>query len=232
MIAAEYSGLSVAQMQDLRRRIAEDATLSVVKNTLARRAAEAAKRDDMLEYLAGPTAVVWVKGDPARAAKALGDFAKESDDLFTAKGGLLDGAPLSKEQFVALSKLPSREELLAKLAGGIAAPLFALGGLAQPLNKLAFSLVQLRDQMPADEAPAEDATPAAEAESPPEDAVASDDTESEGSADDAPAVDSTLDPDAEPEADAPEPEAEAPAEPETEAPAEPDADSSSDEPTE
>jgi large subunit ribosomal protein L10 len=176
MIAAEYSGLSVAQLQDLRRRIAEDATFSIVKNTLARRAVEAAGREEMLQYLQGPIGVVWVQGDAARAAKALSEFAKESDDLFAPKGGLLDGEPLDTGQLAALAKLPPREELIAKLAGGLAAPLFALAGLSQPLSKLALGLDQIRAQMPAEPeaAPAEE--PAAEAapepEAPPEEAAA------------------------------------------------------------
>jgi len=228
MIAAAYSGLSVAQMQDLRRRIAEDATFAVVKNTLARRAAEAAEREEMLEYLAGPTGVVFVTGDAARAAKALSEFAKESDDLFAARGGLLDGEPLTKEQFTALSKLPSRDELIAQLAGGIAAPLFALSGLSQPLTKLAYGLVQLRDQMPSEEAPPDEPAPAAEEpaaeEAPATEDAAADDASAEDvpAAEEAPAAEESPAEQA-PEAEAPAeeaPAADADAEPKAEEPAE------------
>lgn len=156
MVAAEYSGLSVAQLQDLRRRIAEDATFTIVKNTLARQAVERSGREEMLPHLSGPTGIVWVTGDVARAAKVMSEFAKESEDLFSPKGGLLDGAPMDTAQFTALSKLPPRDELVAKLAGGVAAPLFALSGLSQPLTKLLYGLMQLRDQMPADAASPEE----------------------------------------------------------------------------
>jgi large subunit ribosomal protein L10 len=148
MFAARYTGLSVSQMQDLRQRIVEDATFSVVKNTLARRAAEASEREDMLEHLAGPTGIVWITGDPARAAKALAEFGKESDDLFSIKGGLLNGKPFGAEQVTALTKLPSREELIAKLAGGLAAPLHGLSALSQPLNELGGGLNQLLSGLP------------------------------------------------------------------------------------
>jgi large subunit ribosomal protein L10 len=148
MFAAEFSGLSVSQMQELRRRIAEDATFSVVKNTLARRAAEASEREEMLQHLAGPTGIVWITGDPARAAKALTEFGKEVDDLFAIKGGLLNGQPFAAEQVTALTKLPSREELIAKLAGGLAAPLHSLGALSQPLNQLGGGLSQLLSGLP------------------------------------------------------------------------------------
>jgi large subunit ribosomal protein L10 len=148
MFAASYSGLSVSQMQDLRQRIAEDASFSVVKNTLARRAAEASERTDMLEYLVGPTGIVWIAGDPARAAKVMTEFGKESDELFAIKGGLLGGKPFGADQVVALTKLPSREELIAKLAGGLAAPLHGLSALSQPLNELGGGLNQLLTGLP------------------------------------------------------------------------------------
>ena len=148
MFAATYSGLSVSQMQELRQRIAEDATFSVVKNTLARRAAEASEREEMLEHLTGPTGIVWITGDPARAAKTLTEFGKETDDLLSIKGGLLGGKPFSADQVTALTKLPSREELLAKLAGGLAAPLHGLTALAQPLNELGGGLNQLLSGLP------------------------------------------------------------------------------------
>jgi large subunit ribosomal protein L10 len=120
-----------------------DATMSVVKNTLARRAAEDAGRADMLPHLIGPTAVVWGEGDPAQTAKAITEFNKEFDNAVTVKGGLLSGSELTQEQFVALSKLPPREELLAKLVGGIASPLNALGNLNQPLQKFGNGMNEL-----------------------------------------------------------------------------------------
>lgn len=143
MLAADYRGLSVKEIAELRGRMRGDAKMTVVKNTLARRAAEEAGRVDMLPHLVGPTAVVWIQGDPAAAAKALTEFNKEFDATVTVKGGLLKGQPLSQEQFVALSKLPPREELLAKLVGGIASPMNALGNLNQPLQKFGNGMNEL-----------------------------------------------------------------------------------------
>ena len=143
MLAADYRGLSVKEMAELRGRLRGNARMTVVKNTLARRAAEDAGRAAMLPYLAGPTAVVWIEGDPAAAAKALVEFNKEFEATVSVKGGLLRGQELDHERFVALSKLPPREELLAKLVGGIAAPLNALASLNQPLQQFGNGMNEL-----------------------------------------------------------------------------------------
>jgi large subunit ribosomal protein L10 len=143
MLAADYRGLSVKQIAELRGRLRGDARMTVVKNTLARRAAEEAGRAGMVPHLIGPTAVVWIEGDPAAAAKALVEFNEEFDTSVSVKGGLLRGQELSQEQFIALSKLPPREELMAKLVGGVAAPLNALGNLNQPLQKLGNGMNEL-----------------------------------------------------------------------------------------
>lgn len=141
--ATAFSGLSVAQMQDLRRRLRDEAVFTIVRNTLARRAAGDAGRDAVIEYLEGPTGIVWVTGDPALAAKALAEFAKASDDRITVKGGMLEGTPIGPQQVAILTSLPSREELLARLAGGLGAPLHGLGAIANPLNELAGTLSSL-----------------------------------------------------------------------------------------
>lgn len=143
MLAADYRGLTVAQLKQLRDRIRNEAEFSVVKNTLARRAAQDSGREEILQYLEGPTGIFWITGDPAAAAKTLTAFAKEVNGLLAIKGGVLSGTALSAAQVDALTRLPSREQLLAQLAGGIAAPLFALGGLAQPLQKLGGGLNEL-----------------------------------------------------------------------------------------
>lgn len=143
MLAADYRGLSVKAIAELRGRMRDDARMTVVKNTLARRAAEEAGRVDMLPHLVGPTAVVWIQGDPAATAKALTEFNQDSEATVTVKGGLLRGQPLSQEQFVELAKLPPREELLARLVGGVASPLNALGNLNQPLQKFGNGMNEL-----------------------------------------------------------------------------------------
>jgi large subunit ribosomal protein L10 len=143
-------------MAELRGRLREAETeFTVVKNTLARRAASATGRDALLAYLDGPTAIAWVGGDPAVAAKALNGYATEHPDALTVKGGLLEGADLPSADVARLAKLPSREQLLGQLAGGIAAPLSGLAGtLNGLLGGLARTLAALQAQK-SEDAPAE-----------------------------------------------------------------------------
>jgi large subunit ribosomal protein L10 len=157
VFAADYRGLTVKQMAQLRARLrAAETEFTVVKNSLARRAAGATGRDALLAYLDGPTAIAWVGGDPAGAAKALNGFASEHPDALTVKGGLLDGADLPSADVARLARLPSREQLLGQLAGGIAAPLSGLAGsLSNLIGGLARSLAALQAQRES-EAPASD----------------------------------------------------------------------------
>lgn len=98
----------------------------------------------------GPTGIAWIAGDPAAAAKALDSFAAAHDG-FTIKGGLLEGAALSTDDIARLAKLPSREQLLGQLAGGIASPLTGLaGGLNNLIGGLARSLGALHAQRAAE----------------------------------------------------------------------------------
>ena len=156
VFAADYRGLTVKQMAELRSRLRDAETeFTVVKNTLARRAASATGRDALLPYLDGPTGIAWVAGDPAAAAKALNGFAGEHPDALSVKGGLLDGADLPSADVVRLARLPSREQLLGQLAGGIAAPLSGLAGsLSNLIGGLARSLGALQAQR-ASEAPSD-----------------------------------------------------------------------------
>jgi large subunit ribosomal protein L10 len=134
VFATDFRGLTVKELSELRDRLREaDTEYTVVKNTLARRAANETGREALLPYLDGPTGLLWVAGDPAVAAKALDTFAQAHAEAITIKGGLLDGADLPAEGVARLAKLPSREQLVAQLAGGIAAP---LTGLAGGLNAL------------------------------------------------------------------------------------------------
>jgi large subunit ribosomal protein L10 len=134
IFAADFRGLTVKQLAELRGRLREAETeFTVVKNTLARRAAAEIGREALLPYLDGPTGLVWVGGDPSVAAKALNQFAAEHPDALSIRGGLLDGNDLPSADVVRLAKLPSREQLLGQLAGGLAAP---LSGLAGTLNSL------------------------------------------------------------------------------------------------
>ena len=121
-VLTEYRGLSVKQLQELRRSLGENATYAVVKNTLTKLAAKEAGVDSFDELLAGPSAIAFVKGDPVAAAKSLRDFAKANSPLVI-KGGVLDGKPLTPAEIAKIADLESREVLLAKLAGAMMASL-------------------------------------------------------------------------------------------------------------
>lgn len=145
----------MSELGQLRIGLAEAGTqFTVVKNTLARRAAIDTGREALVEHLVGPTGLAWVGGDPAVAAKVLDKFATTHKEKFTIKGGLLEGAVITADEISRLAKLPSREQLLAQLAGGVAAPLTGLAGSLNALIAgLARSLGAVQAQR-ADEAPA------------------------------------------------------------------------------
>ncbi|MDA2808583.1 MULTISPECIES: 50S ribosomal protein L10 [Nocardiopsis] len=116
-VLAEYRGLSVAQMQNLRRSLGQNARFRVVKNTLGKIAAKEAELDEeALELFEGPSAIAFVRGDVVEAAKGLRDFAKDNPPLVI-KGGYIDGKTMGPEEITKLADLESREVLLAKLAG-------------------------------------------------------------------------------------------------------------------
>ena len=167
IFAVDYRGISVAQAAELRSKLLEaDATFKVVKNSLTERAADEAGADTLKEYLAGPTALTFVRGDVATAAKAIADYARTTQ-LLPFKGGLMEGSPLDVDQIRSLSRLPSREVLYGQLVGVVASP---VSGLVRTLSALvgglASALGQVRDkkesgEIPAGEPPAAQA-PAAE----------------------------------------------------------------------
>ena len=115
-VLTEYRGLTVKQLQELRRALGENANYAVVKNTLTKIAANEAGISELDDLFAGPTAVAFVTGDPVESAKGLRDFAKDNPNLVI-KGGVLDGKALSADEIKKLADLESREVLLAKLAG-------------------------------------------------------------------------------------------------------------------
>ncbi|MCX3061862.1 50S ribosomal protein L10 [Streptomyces beihaiensis] len=130
-VVTSYTGLSVAQLKELRRSLGENAQYRVVKNTLTKIAAnEAGIQLD--EHLKGSTAVAFVTGDPVTAAKGLRDFAKENPNLVI-KGGVLDGKALSADEIKKLADLESREVLLAKLAGAMKAKQSSAAAVFQAL---------------------------------------------------------------------------------------------------
>jgi large subunit ribosomal protein L10 len=187
IFAVDYRGLTVRQAADLRGRLIQiDANLRVVKNTLTERAADQAGAEVLKQFLEGPTAFTFVKGDPVLAAKALAAFRREAQ-LPEFKGGWMDGRELSIEDIEALSRLPSLDVMHGQLVGMVASPLV---GLVRSLNALlsgiAVALGQIQEQgllgadAPAAEAEPEPAAapePAAEAEAPAEAEAESTETE-------------------------------------------------------
>lgn len=171
IFAVDYRGISVPQAAELRTKLRDaDATFRVVKNTLTERAADQAGAEGLKDYLQGPTAMTFVRGDAAAAAKALNDFARTSG-LLAFKGGWMDGRSLSADEIVSISRLPSREVLYGQLVGLIASPLTGLAaGLSNLISGLGRQLQQIHDQglvggnAPA--AAAEAPAPAEEAEAP------------------------------------------------------------------
>jgi large subunit ribosomal protein L10 len=117
LLLAEYRGLTVSEIMDLRRSLREvETSFRVVKNTLMQRAAGDAGIDDLKALLAGPSAVAFVSGDPVAAAKAIKTAAKQFPTLVL-KGGYMDGQLLSAEDANGLADLESREMMLSKIAG-------------------------------------------------------------------------------------------------------------------
>ncbi|WIY84162.1 50S ribosomal protein L10 [Propionimicrobium sp. PCR01-08-3] len=167
VVLTEYRGLTVKNLKDLRRSLGEDASYAVAKNTLALIAARQAGVEGLDDELTGPTALAFVKGDVATAAKKLRDFAK-ANPLLVIKSGVLEGKVLNAEQVKKLADLESREVLLSKLAGAMKASLStAVGTFAAPLTQAAqlFGALETKqaDQKPDTSAAAETTTDAAAA---------------------------------------------------------------------
>ncbi|HET7173041.1 MAG TPA: 50S ribosomal protein L10 [Nocardioidaceae bacterium] len=129
-VLTDYRGLSVQQLQELRRALTGNATYAIVKNTLTMIAAKAAGVTAFEGLLAGPSAITFIKGDAVETAKRLRDFARANPALVI-KGGVLDGRPLTVAEIAQLADLESREALLARLAGALQA---ATQGAAALLN--------------------------------------------------------------------------------------------------
>jgi len=187
LLVADYRGLTNSQLAGLRVELLKHgAKLTVVKNTLTRRAAEAAGSDALLALLEGPTAIAFVEaeGNPVAVAKALSDAARDTK-ILVLRGGVLSGNPISGEEIERLAKLPPLEILQAQLVGVIVAPLTQLAAvLNAPLQNLIglidARIAQLEEggdtsapaaevavpEAPVDETPAEEAVAEAVVEEP------------------------------------------------------------------
>lgn len=153
LVVADYRGLTMPQIDELRTKLIEHgARFAVVKNTLTKRAAEAAGADALLALLEGPTAIAFLEsdGDPVAVAKALVDAARDTRVL-EVKGGLLEGRPIEAGEIESLAKLPPADVLRGQVLGAITSPLTAIVGLfTAPLQDL-YGLIdarieQLREQ--------------------------------------------------------------------------------------
>jgi len=172
IFAVDYRGISVPQAAELRSKLREaDASFRIVKNRLTKRAADEAGEERLAELLTGPTALTFVRGDTAQAAKAITTFNKEHEVL-TYKGGFMEATSLDELAFKSIAKLPGREVLNGQLAGVVASPLTGLvRGLGSMIQGLALQLGQIAEkglvsgEAPAEAAPAEE--PKAEVEEAP-----------------------------------------------------------------
>jgi large subunit ribosomal protein L10 len=201
IFAVDYRGISVPQAAELRSKLREaDASFRIVKNRLTKIAAEKAGEERLSGLLQGPTALAFVRGDTAQAAKAISTFNKEHE-LLAYKGGFMDSTSLDEGAFKSIARLPSRDVLNGQFAGVVASPLTGLvRGLGSMIQGLALQLGQIAErglvsgeapaaeepkaeEPPAEEPKAEEEPPAEEA--PAEEAAAADETsEQEETSDD------------------------------------------------
>lgn len=164
-VLTEYRGLSMAQLTELRLSLGRDTTYAVVKNTLTKRAVVAEGLEGLAGWLAGPTAIAFINGDPVDAAKGLRTFAR-THPMLVIKGGLFEGRILTADEVNKIAELESREVLLARLAGAMKGNMAKAAGLfVAPMTKLAQLAVALQDKRAAEQAApaaAADAVPAAD----------------------------------------------------------------------
>ena len=168
LLVADYRGLTMTQIDSLRTRLLESgARFSVVKNTLTRRAAEAAGAEALLALLEGPSAIAFLEadGDMVAAAKALADSARETNVL-EIRGGIMQGRAVTAEEIETLAKLPPEDVLRGQVLGAIVAPLTALAGLLNaPLQNLVGLIDARIEQLGGEET---EQTPEPQAEATPE----------------------------------------------------------------
>ncbi len=154
LLVADYRGLTMPQIDDLRTRLLESgAKFTVVKNTLTRRAAEAAGTDALLALLDGPSAIAFLEadGDMVAAAKALADSARETN-VTEIRGGIMQGRAVTAAEVETLAKLPPEDVLRGQVLGAIVAPLTALAGLLNaPLQNLVGLIDARIDQLGGEE---------------------------------------------------------------------------------
>jgi len=180
VFAVDYRGITVVQAAELRGKLRDaDATLRVVKNTLTERAADEAGAQSLKALLEGPTALTFVRGDAAAAAKAVADYARATG-LLPFKGGVLNGEALVPEQMTAIARLPARDVLNAQFVNIVASPLTGLvTSLSNLIGGLARQLSQVAEKKESGEIPGGGVQPDAEAAAPAGDTQADTDEDKE-----------------------------------------------------
>jgi large subunit ribosomal protein L10 len=164
IFAVDYRGISVPQAAELRAKLREaDASFRIVKNRLTKIAADQVGEERLAELLSGPTALTFVRGDTAQAAKAITTFNKEHE-VVTYRGGFMGATSLDELAFKSIAKLPGREVLNGQLAGVVASPLTGLvRGLGSMIQGLAIQLGQIAEKgLVSGEAPAAEEAPVEE----------------------------------------------------------------------
>ncbi len=165
IFAVDYRGISVPQAAELRSKLREaDASFRIVKNRLTKLAADQAGEERLAELLEGPTALTFVRGDTAQAAKAISTFGKEHE-ILAFKGGFMESLTLDEDKFKSIARLPARDVLNGQFAGVVASPLTGLvRGLGSMIQGLALQLGQMAEKgLVSGEAPPGEAAPAEEA---------------------------------------------------------------------
>jgi large subunit ribosomal protein L10 len=191
VFAVDYRGISVPQAAEVRSRLREaDARFRIVKNTLTELAADEVGAEALKALLQGPTALTFVRGDAAVAAKAIASFNRETE-LLSFKGGTLGGEALDVPQLQALARLPARDVLYGQLVGVVASP---ISGVVRTLNALvsglAVALGQVQAKKESGELPADPDAPAPAAEAAP---AAGDAPAPKAGADETPAAEASAD---------------------------------------
>lgn len=149
-VVADYRGMTVAELTDLRRELYKhNAKFSVAKNTLMRRAVKGTPHEALIEHLKGPSAIIFGRADQVQPVKALKEFLKKNKKENEVRGGFMEGKLLSANEVDELAKLPSLDELRGKLLGCIASPLNGLvGALSSPQRSLVNVLSQYQKTLP------------------------------------------------------------------------------------
>jgi large subunit ribosomal protein L10 len=146
-VVTDYRGMPVSEMNQLRRQLRESGgEYHVVKNNLAYRAAEAAGKKDLSQFLGGPSAIVFVFGGGVEPVKALNEYIRKAKPPLVIKGGLLDGQTFSREDIIRVATLPSKEVLISQLIQKLSQPVYSLLGVLTADMRQLVQIIEARRQ--------------------------------------------------------------------------------------